>query len=221
MHYDVIKWKHFLRYRPFVRGIHRSPVNSPHKGQWRRVLMFSLICFWLNDWVNNREAGDLRRHCGHYDVTVMCTSVFCQQLRINCKTQNNYNVKVHLLRMPAVFHCFFLNFGLVDFRVINGYLWRSSSWKFRPMTASAEATNAPPQNTRSILMIYCIGDTTHEPLNVSATVNILLHNTYMCKDDFLIVPWATLFHKWHTHLGVNESANKLLLKGCYWSRLCN
>ena len=41
---DVIKWKHFPRYGPFVRGIHRSPVNSPHKGQWRGALMFSLIC---------------------------------------------------------------------------------------------------------------------------------------------------------------------------------
>ena len=47
------------------------PVNSPHKGQWRAALMFSLICAWINDWVNNREAGDLRRHRGHYDVTVM------------------------------------------------------------------------------------------------------------------------------------------------------
>ena len=32
-HDDVIKWKHFLRYWPFVLGVHRSPVNSPHKGQ--------------------------------------------------------------------------------------------------------------------------------------------------------------------------------------------
>ena len=32
--------KHFPRYWPFVRGIHRSPVNSPHKGQWRGALMF-------------------------------------------------------------------------------------------------------------------------------------------------------------------------------------
>ena len=39
-HDDVIKWKHFLRYWTFVRGIHRSPVNSPHKGQWRRALIF-------------------------------------------------------------------------------------------------------------------------------------------------------------------------------------
>ena len=42
-----------------------------HKGQWRRALMFSLICAWMNGWVNNREAGDLRRHRAHYDVTVM------------------------------------------------------------------------------------------------------------------------------------------------------
>ena len=60
-HDDVIKWKHFPRNWPFVREIHRSPVNFPHKGQWRGALMFSLINAWINDWVNNREAGDLRR----------------------------------------------------------------------------------------------------------------------------------------------------------------
>ena len=70
-HDDVIKWKHFPRYWPFVRGIHRSPVNSPHKGQWRGGLIFSLICVWINGWVNNREAGDLRCYRAHYDVTVM------------------------------------------------------------------------------------------------------------------------------------------------------
>ena len=53
-------------------GIHRSPVNSLHKGQWRGTLMFSLICARINDWVNNHEDGDLRRHRGHYDVNVMC-----------------------------------------------------------------------------------------------------------------------------------------------------
>ena len=36
-HDDAIKWKHFPRYWPFVRGIHRSPVNSPHNDQRRRV----------------------------------------------------------------------------------------------------------------------------------------------------------------------------------------
>ena len=70
-HDDVIKWKHLPRYWPFVRGIHRSPVNSPHKGQWRGALIFSLICAWINGWVNNREAGDLRRHRAHYNAIVM------------------------------------------------------------------------------------------------------------------------------------------------------
>ena len=46
-------------------------VNSPHKGQWRWALMSSLICAWINGWVNNREAGDLKRHRAHDDVTVM------------------------------------------------------------------------------------------------------------------------------------------------------
>ena len=70
-HDDVIKWKHFARYWPFVGGIHRSSVNSPHKGQWRGALMLSLICVRINGWVNNLEAGDLRRYRPHCDVIVM------------------------------------------------------------------------------------------------------------------------------------------------------
>ena len=66
---DVIKWNHLPRYWPFVREFtgHRwIPLTK-----WRGALMFSLICAWINGWVNNREAGDLRRHCAPYDVTVM------------------------------------------------------------------------------------------------------------------------------------------------------
>ena len=84
-HDDVIKWKHFPRYWPFVRGIHRPPVNSPHKGQWRGALMFSLICVWINGWVNNCEAGDLRQssYRTHYDVTEMIHFI------IGCKLAHN------------------------------------------------------------------------------------------------------------------------------------
>ena len=71
MHDDVIKGKHFLRHWPFVRIINRWSGNFPHKGQWRGALMFSLISAWTNGWVNNRDTGDLRRHRGHCDVTVM------------------------------------------------------------------------------------------------------------------------------------------------------
>ena len=52
-------------------GIHRSPVNSTHKGQWRGALMFSLICTRINGWVNNGDAGDLRCYRVHCDVIVM------------------------------------------------------------------------------------------------------------------------------------------------------
>ena len=73
VHDDVIKWQHFPRHCPFVRGIHRSPVNSPYIGQWCGV-----ICAWLKYWVNNREDGDLIRHRGHYDVIVMYALIPCK-----------------------------------------------------------------------------------------------------------------------------------------------
>ena len=60
----------FPRNWAFVRGLPRGP----HKGQWRRAYMFSLICVWINDWVNNREAGDLRLYRAHYDVIVMASA---------------------------------------------------------------------------------------------------------------------------------------------------
>ena len=72
-------WRHqmdlFPRYWPFVRGSHRShrsPVNYPRKKQWSGALMFSLIYARINGWVNNRVAGDLRRHRAHYDVIAIC-----------------------------------------------------------------------------------------------------------------------------------------------------
>ena len=45
--------------------------ESPHKGQWRGALVFSLFFAWINSWISNREVGDLRRHHTQYDVTVM------------------------------------------------------------------------------------------------------------------------------------------------------
>ena len=47
-----------------------------HKDQWRGALMYSLICFWISGWVKNHEAGDLKRHRVHYDVTVMETGIY-------------------------------------------------------------------------------------------------------------------------------------------------
>ena len=64
------------------------PVNSPHKGQWRGALMFSLICVWINDWVNNREAVDLRPYRVHYDVILMnCPEVIVADCKGCAATQ--------------------------------------------------------------------------------------------------------------------------------------
>ena len=68
-------WRHqietFSALLAICAGNSPVPVNSPHKGQWRGALMFSLISAWINGWANNREASDLRRNSAHYDVIAM------------------------------------------------------------------------------------------------------------------------------------------------------
>ena len=68
VHGDVIKWKHFPRYWPFVRGIHRSPVNSAHKGQWRGAFFFDLrlikrLSKHSRGWWLETLSRPLWRHC--------------------------------------------------------------------------------------------------------------------------------------------------------------
>ena len=76
----------------------RSPVTSPHKGQWRGALMFSLICTWINRFVNNREAGDLRFHRFHYDVIVMTTKQGGPGSDCIRSTQNRWNIRRQHIR---------------------------------------------------------------------------------------------------------------------------
>ena len=102
---DVIKWKHFPRYWTFVRGTRRSPVNSPHEGQWREILVFSVICAWINGWKHNREAGDLRRHRAHYDVNVMTKqrTYLIHPTTLNFYCTVKYNIMFALSRQ-MIFH---------------------------------------------------------------------------------------------------------------------
>ena len=64
--------------------------NSPVPGEFRsqrpvtRALIFPLICVWINGWVNNREAGDLRRYRAHYDVRIMITQHCLKHENSNC-----------------------------------------------------------------------------------------------------------------------------------------
>ena len=64
-HDDVIKCKHLPRYKPFVTG------DFPAQRPVTRSFDVSLICAWINVWVNNRVAGDLRRHRAHYEVIIL------------------------------------------------------------------------------------------------------------------------------------------------------
>ena len=109
IHDDVIKWKHFPHYWPLVRGIHRSSVDSPHKGQWRGALMFSLICARTNGWANNRDAGDVRLHRTHYDVTVM--------LWRNMEYGARFGVSVGSLPILTFFFTTGTRFGISSFAI--------------------------------------------------------------------------------------------------------
>ena len=87
LHDDVIKWNPFRITGPLCGDQwpvtppppppHTTTTTTTHththtlKGQWRGALNFSLICAWINGWANNHEAGDLRRHRAHNDVTLM------------------------------------------------------------------------------------------------------------------------------------------------------
>ena len=130
-HDDVIKWKHFPRYWPVVCGIHRSPVNSPHKGQWCRALMFSLIYVRINGWVNNREAGDLRRYRTDYDVIVMMSEYI---LLLNPTTNNE------ALIVPAC--------GLLTFRRnIMIYTWSVYPYQIIKSSSSSNPLIYPSTTT--------------------------------------------------------------------------
>ena len=60
-------WRHQMETFSALLAIY-GPVKSPHKGPWRRALMFSFICVWINGWVNNRKAGDLSPLWRHRNV---------------------------------------------------------------------------------------------------------------------------------------------------------
>ena len=82
--FDYSWWRHQMEtvsaLLAICAGNSPVPVNSPHKGQWCGALMFSMIYARINSWVNNREAGNLRRHPTHCDVIVMLCSEFYRDI---------------------------------------------------------------------------------------------------------------------------------------------
>ena len=169
-HDDVIKWKHFPRYWPFVRGIHRSPVNSPHKGQWRGALMFSLTCAWINGWINNRAAGDLRRHYVHYDVNVIFMGYILHQLcPIDYLERNKINrvfISASNESSPDIF-LFVLSWKKIEWNVNQNDCHTRMSAKWRSFRLGLNVAtkwpypNHPISSKRLFLMLHIFHDQWH------------------------------------------------------------
>ena len=73
------RWRHQIEtFSAYLALCEDNPVVTavlPHKGHWRETLIFPRICAWANGWINNRDAGELKRHRAHYDVTVLVQQI--------------------------------------------------------------------------------------------------------------------------------------------------
>ena len=135
-------------YWPFVRGIQWPLVDSPHKGQWCRALMFSLFFTWTNELTNNRDASDLRYHCTHYDVAVMLH-------HDNMKTSWHWNTlcitsplwPVDSPHKGPLMHSFVValtDWPLGDFNSVLGHFQANfSEWWLRYLLWNCPQMNAP------------------------------------------------------------------------------
>ena len=178
---------------PFVRGIHQSTMNPPHKGQWRGALMFSLICAWTNGWVNNRDAGDLRRHSAHYDATVMSRML-----------------SITVYRSADTIYCEWC--GLI---VSAGSSWKLLRAWCQTGTRTCHLQNGIGQSKSE--MPQC-----NVPMSLRLhgciVVTLLLINMYQYSKMTLSTRNATLSY-WHTH-SLHQNWAQLGPRGRTWAPVC-
>ena len=130
-----------------------SPVNSPHKGQWRGALMFSLICVWINGWVNNRDAGDLRRYRAHYVVIVMYFKYLLYSTRFFAVLLTEFDLRLrtkhtfHILQKRIIFAQMTLH-GIKQVDVSHCILTGSQSESYA--TKSHESSSDSKKNIQAI-----------------------------------------------------------------------
>ena len=204
-HDDVIKWKQFPRYWPFVRRIHRSPVKSPHKGQWREALMLSLICAWINVRVNNREAADLTLRRAHYDVTLIMVLIcsHCNQPCILSACRQKYLILphsrwVHGRNMPQSMcekYHFCQPTGLHDLNIdetmacipisLKGNWW----WVAMDFVPLRLVETVMQKTFKNIMHIT---ETSTRMMAQTGLVNLML---FVCWDLFLFVSWIKILFK--------------------------
>ena len=123
-HDDVIKWKLSPRYWPFLRGIHQSPMSSPHKGQWRGALML----FYLRPnkrlskqswgcWFET-SLGSLWRHSNINNVCIAITNCYAlTQVLLWCSFHNNQNKANKHINNPPPKYIQNLLFSLLKYHV--------------------------------------------------------------------------------------------------------
>ena len=141
-----------------------SPVTGefPHKGQWRGALMFSLICAWINGWVNNREAGDMRRYCTHYDVIVMINRNTMMDIS-DCGIISVTHVVYHHLRRSLTPWCPLWRGHLVTMRLAGHHRDSCTPW-------DAVCQHRPRalwhHDDRQTLDFRYLADISHDPENI-------------------------------------------------------
>ena len=135
---DVIKWKHFPRYWPFVRGIRWSPVKSPRKGQLRGALIFAVIYAWKR--VNNRKVGDLPsipllRQCNdivfnkmharfHHDL-FCCVYIIHNGFMWSTESILDSCNSIYIIIYSCDICC---HLFCDSYTIHNGFMWNISSW---------------------------------------------------------------------------------------------
>ena len=105
------------------------------KGQWRRTLMFPMICAWTNASVNNRNASDLIRHRTHYDVTVnvilvlihdRCLRMYLYISMLFCQTlEHRHAVNICAQTASHSYFCLHRTNCATSFGQKSKFAWRS------------------------------------------------------------------------------------------------
>ena len=179
-------------------GKHRSPVDSPHKGQWRGALMFSLLCTWTNGWVNSRDAGDLRRHRAHDDFTVMIPVLFqCRAMIRNTKMFPHFPIRQST-------HKGLFDVDIVPISIFGKGVSRSLSGSVRYEVENVENTNKVKECIcLSLLIIICC----HQIASSLRTANVRW--LFGRKIDFFCVIEISFWNKRNNLFLTKYSENKM------------
>ena len=107
--------------------------------------MFSLISAWTKVWANRRDAGNLRRHRAHYDVTLIISF-------------DGFNItiysKFHRMHMHKHIHTYIICFAFITTTVRYKFMWCISSYFIGPPVARRQSYNSLQFKWTLLLMTW-------------------------------------------------------------------